>query len=225
MKSLMAKTRSFIIIVLVALISSCQRDEPQSPWEEYSPVLLSQECKDVYVADSGSYWVYQETSTLDIDTVTVHTLENEIDSATFADGSPAGIWESLYVRMKDSDNNDITIWSRATDSIGSSQKVHFWRLNGSSNLRGLVGLMPYVQDENATASGSTAFLVCDTIFDSLQVGPEMHFEVYRFQVDNDPLASNGTSYYYVSPGKGIVRKDLIATSEVWDLIDYQVIQP
>ena len=62
------------------------------------------------------------------------------------------------------------------------------------------------------------------ILDSCQIGALQFDETAVFKADESPSENYTTTYYYIAKNIGIVRKEIPSQSEVWNLVNYHIVQ-
>ena len=225
------------ILVLTAICAVCSRCKHE-PEEEYIPCHCGEgnsieSLKEWAYFKTGTYWIYQEETTLELDTFVVlndHDIVTSQGNEQFA----YEMWRTrdhYYYRFWFNEgwsaldcNNDCCecrrLWCskhRPGDADGEEPLLTFPTYVGSYAYIVNVDVIDKVE----VVDYKGTFCLSEQCFDDVVV--ERNGE----SVLDQEAASNGDYYqvkYYVAKHFGIIRKEITETNEVWNLIDYQIIQ-
>lgn len=182
---------------------------------------------------TGTYWIYQEETTLELDTFVVL---NDHDFITPA-GDPQFDYEmwrtgdQYYYRFGFNEsgsaldcNNDCCecrrLWCakyRPGDADGQEPLLTFPTYVGSYAYIVNVDVIDKVE----VVDYKGTFCLSEQCFEDVVV------ECNGESVLDQEAASNGDYYqvkYFVAKHFGIIRKEITETNEIWNLIDYQIVQ-
>lgn len=216
---------------LLLLLSSCETDchkKGNCPPENYRFELG--EAKQYLWAAPGSYWIYRNTKTGDLDTQTVtycktywvsdrgtnkSTKHISVDYEVLARGvkSSFNVWE--YQDKTSFYNADAlrpykTYLVRTISTIGQSINDPFW--------------LPASINENG---GTTNCINVDT---TIVIKSKVYEHVVVFDIDIDAIWENKlgcirpNSRYYWAKDIGLIKKEMNRCDYAWELIDYKILQ-
>ena len=222
------KNIAFTLLTL-SLVFSCKKD-PEIPYCELHPddCVDVRMVKDWFYFDYGSWWVYEEENSGMRDSVYVIQTYSDTGSFMFEtqvhstyDGYNYPYWANSAT--SDADDNIVRKAERSTsvkraktkpgDFVGESRCFVFYPIEGYSKYN-LNSGSDFT--ENRLYIDSTFFQknVADFSFDSVVKVKEDH----TFIEEEQP-----TAHYYAS-GIGLIRKELIDSNQVWNLVNYSVSQ-
>ncbi|MES2556448.1 MAG: hypothetical protein V4604_09880 [Bacteroidota bacterium] len=210
------------------LISVSCKDKDPKPGGECTTCQSVMEAKDYFCFKMGSFWVYEEETTHERDSMYVILSNNDPDSYGFECQIKSSLTEyeyrywPVYNQMVSGCNLTLPVGKRCLyvlrgkgkfqDNLGESE-VFFVRYKvGDSDYTG--GDMFYCPNNKITFGA---------ILDSL-VLPNYTFQK-TIRIDEDCCFQEGkqpTKFYYTE-GIGIVRKELIDSNQVWNLVNYNIV--
>ena len=225
-------------ILLVAAIcvvcSRCKHVPPPEPCDCGEANTL-EELKQWAYFKTGTYWVYEEETSHVLDTFMVLNSHDFVTSQ----GNEQFDYEMLrtrdqyYYRFWFNEgwsaldcNNDCCecrrLWCskyRPGDSDGQSALLTFPTFVGSYSYLG-------------SGDGDYGKVEVVDFLSQLPIGSSMFYDVVVELNTNSVLDQNPSTFtneyyqvkYYFAKGFGIIRKEIIETNEIWNLIDYQIIQ-
>ena len=225
-------------ILLVAAIcvvcSRCKHVPPPEPCDCGEANTL-EELKQWAYFKTGTYWVYEEETSHVLDTFMVLNSHDFVTSQ----GNEQFDYEMLrtrdqyYYRFWFNEgwsaldcNNDCCecrrLWCskyRPGDADGQSPLLTFPTFVGSYSYLG-------------SGDGDYGKVEVVDFLSQLPIGSSMFYDVVVELNTNSVLDQNPSTFtneyyqvkYYFAKGFGIIRKEIIETNEIWNLIDYQIIQ-
>jgi hypothetical protein len=229
---MLAVMKNFIvhILLLVALCVVCSRCKHELPVD-----LGKVECGEAGEIDemmewvyfkTGTYWIYKEQNTGALDTMTVFYDYNGV--------SEVGNRQFLYKIISSRDGFTYSYWfndgwsgdcpylpncyCRAVDCErfrsgfdSDNDHVFIFPLKLGNKVGQYVSM-------TSGASEITEYHEIDTI-------NELVFtDIYVFHQDLSPQHQNAPSIYSLSKNVGIIKKEVPNVSEIWELIEYEIIQ-
>ena len=179
--------------------------------------------KDWMYFKTGSYWIYQEENSGALDTLTVwedwEGTAQEVNDAFYT--YTVSSYDGYFYRY--TYNSSFTIYclivrncqcekidrskSRPGDFVGSDKLF----------------LYPPILT-NYTGSGLSGTTTVTQILSDYPIVPKELNQVAVFHTENNASEDFQETFFYVSKHVGIIRKELISDGEVWNLIEYSVIQ-
>jgi hypothetical protein len=200
-------------------MSTCKEEEcPETCAEDESIAELH----DWFFYDEGSYWIYEEENSGALDTVTVYDAWRGADP----DGEEGFIWHS-YSSYFDYDFTYIfhDSFSRSC-AIGNCQCKRVER--SKSRPGDFVGAdyifhSPVFVGNWGTLDDGAVVTVTDRL-DSLTLNNHIFTNVFRHHATEDDSEGDQEVVYFIGRHFGIIKKELIDENQVWNLIDYEIIQ-
>jgi hypothetical protein len=228
------KNITHFFLLFTILISGCRPDEitgPSSPYEH--TLYIPQEAKDYCYFQPGTYWVYQDSATGELDSVYVYEADAGIDTVTATQTNPTeGIFEWLYCNKKSTrDGYEYNSWidmSYATPAIDASTKVYTSKTRPGDP----VGeILHFGFPLNAISKTYYDFwnMSIDTIFvvrleNYLLSSPSgTYSNIILSRHTHNPFNPLRASFYF-APNIGLVRAEQPDSGRVWKLLRANIVQ-
>jgi hypothetical protein len=223
-----------LLAAICAVCSRCKHIPPPEPCE-CGEVNTLEELKQWAYFKTGTYWVYEEETSHVLDTFMVLNSHDFVTSQ----GNEQFDYEMLrtrdqyYYRFWFNEgwsaldcNNDCCecrrLWCskyRPGDADGQSPLLTFPTFVGSYAYLG-------------SGDGDYGKVEVVDFLSQLPISSSMFYDVVVELNTNSVLDQNPSTFtneyyqvkYYFAKGFGIIRKEIIETNEIWNLIDYQILQ-
>lgn len=216
-----------ILILLLPLAMACKKDPPLSYCEEFPDDCVDvREVKDYFYFNYGSWWVYEEENSGMRDSVYVTETYSDESSVIFE------TWmHSTY------DGYDYTFWttgvngSVVTDNIAKKAE-RSTRVNRAKTKPGdyvaeatcflfypVSGLWTY---SYGLQFGYDNILRIEDVHSSFVVLGTTYGNVVNISEEHTAIEEAQPTNHYYSPNIGLVKKELIDSNQVWNLVDYHI---
>jgi hypothetical protein len=221
---------AFALLVLLGITAAC-KDKPKP--NEPAPCTSCEtrmETKKYFLFDVGSWWVYKEETTHEKDSIYVINAANDPSSADF-DVRYFSLYQNCYYHFFPL----ITVSSQlsgCSDNVLSYYKKCIYVKNSKYFPGDYVGeencfFSQYYKTASTPAPNihfSDNKIIFEEVYDtyslpSLSFGKTLKVHVEHSQLEHD----SPVNYYYVK-GVGLIRKEIIDSNQVWNLVDYHVTQ-
>jgi hypothetical protein len=231
------RTTLFILTILITLLCpSCERNQlPPSPYHNWP---IPQEALDYGYFKVGTYWVYEDSASHNLDSIYVSTsYSSNIIIPEANNGGYYGLYGEFEVDMKNGTQSALYMnWANMTYSPGVLSTNPGGGIictinRGENNLSGVGGSDFYLITPPSTYSN--AWLHYSNM-DSVMVLTDhasYYYESILFNQVVQVYYSKGASTYkysraniYLKKNIGIVKKQLLDSHEVWNLKRYHIVQ-
>ncbi|MES2556446.1 MAG: hypothetical protein V4604_09870 [Bacteroidota bacterium] len=226
MKYIPRMTNLFVLTLVVLLISVSCKDKAPKPGGPCTTCQSVSAAKDFFYFKMGSWWVYEEETSHERDSMYVIEANDDVNGYDF----------------------DIRIKSALTDYEYHYWPIYFSGISGCSEVTPISKKCLFVKESKGNPGDfigeSNCFFIrhrkgefvsafnvnfpdnkvyIDDILDTFQLNSfsfpstiKTH-ELAKIQDNNQP-----TNYYYAK-GVGIVRKEFLDSNQVWNLVDYYIV--
>ncbi|MES2556447.1 MAG: hypothetical protein V4604_09875 [Bacteroidota bacterium] len=217
----------FVLAFMVLLISVSCKDKDPKPGGPCTTCQSVTEAKDYFYFKMGSFWVYEEETTHERDSMYVTASANDIDSYNFD--------VSIKSALTDYEYHYWPVYNQVSNSCSPTAPVAkrcLYVMRGKGKFQDNLGessvffIRYRIGEQMNTGSDMTYCpnnkITLGAILDSL-VLPDYTFQK-TIRIDEDCSFQEGkqpTRFYYTQ-GVGIVRKELIDSNQVWNLVDYYI---
>lgn len=195
----------------------------------YEPVLISEACEtsvdDAFVKsyfdfDPGTFWIYEEESSGELDTLSLfyHTHEfssNPVDFFWLASSSKRGY---NYFQCYYEDDHGL-FFDNINGCLRNVVYAGYERPNGDTRF-GEAFYIGATKRESLTFDSS--FFIDE--LNELEVNGVLYEDVMVFLNVTDPCFGFDSVKYYVAEHYGVVRYDNFSQGEVWRLINCEIIK-
>jgi hypothetical protein len=230
----MSTIRQIILFVLsLALALSlvkCKHEPPPEVPKVCQYDSSVEEMKKWYYFKTGTWWVYQEQTTGDLDTITVYyDWEGTNSSGTVGfEWTATSSWDGYDQYYIFNDSYSIHCITAETCTCHKVKRAR--GLPGNFVGEAQIFLYPLIEENytnligfpNGQITGGTS-TITDTnlnyVFEN-----EIIQNVVRWEVTTDQSIGGWPSVYLIAKDIGIVQRTHPHTNELWELINYQVIQ-
>ena len=216
-------------LALAFLLITCKPDDEPQYLGEFR---IGQEGEAYIKFEPGSYWVYQNSKTSRVDTITMKSYHSEM--RYFQGDRNMFSREHLDIRWTGT-NGEYLIstlhpYVDLTPQEALNNSVRYFAMPANKPGVGITSMIhwPLERFNKAGVSGQTTLF--NGVHDSLMVKGTWYYDVAEFEVDNDPQYrtpdTNHTKYYWAK-NIGLIRRVLLeerATTEIesYDIITYQL---
>lgn len=213
--------RLYILSILLLLLATSQYScKPEPPVQPKEPVFtpLPQEVKDYCVFKYGSYWIYQDSVSGALDTVTVQSYSIDTVNYPKIDGQLVGVNETFSVSSYHSfDGYMETIRPFAVPPpppypYNNTFNIYLTRQKGSQVKSCYVMIYPFQDNQQIISTEDTLTLLLKSNI----------IIVYSNKSHNGFNNSEVINFY--ERNKGIIRREIKKVNQVWKLIDFHVNQ-
>ena len=231
--SLTQKIRSMkkwtLLLMALPLLWACRKDDQIPFCEQYPDECVDiRMVKDWFYFDVGSRWVYEEENTGQRDTLIVTSSWSDTGSYQFStilnssyDGYNYPQWTSSAIPVGDDNLVKKSIRStsvkkaktKSGDYVGESRCFVFYPIQGYSKFN-LNGGSPY----------SDNMLYIDSSFFQKTINDMSFINVVKVIEDHTFIEEDQPTLHYYAANVGLIRKELIDSNQVWNLISYSVSQ-
>ncbi len=211
-------------------VASCKKEPEKIPYcEEYPNECVDvREVKDYFYFKIGSYWVYEEETSGERDSVYVIETSNDTGSVLFSttkystyDGydynyQSKGVWsfavdDNHKAKKTDKSTRVISAKFKSGDYVGEATCFLFYPTEGLSS----------------PANGGVTFgydntITIQNIFKEYNVSDEVFQNVVVVNEEHTLIEESQPTVHYYSPKVGLIKKELLLDNEVWNLIDYHI---
>jgi hypothetical protein len=210
---------SLLCLFLLLLLVCCKHEPPPKVCQYDSSV---EEMKKWYYFKTGTWWVYQEQNTGVLDTITVYydwdgLSQSGYDGFEWNGNSSLDGFNYYYTF-----NSSFSIYCLNQRECTCHKVDRAKGQAGNFVGAGQIFLYPIIKG-NYTGSGSGVSFVKD-VFSSLEIQDTMFNDVALWEVQDDLSEDGEHTRYWIGKNMGIVRAEKINAGEMWDLVNYSIIQ-
>lgn len=206
------------------VITSCKKDKPAEP----TPCTTCQkvtEAKDYFAFKVGSWWVYEEETSLERDSV--YVTESTIDPSGYNfDVRMFSIYNDFYYHYWPTYMGNISECSE-TSPVSKKclyvnrSKYQFGNVIGD-NYCFIVSYKVGVFESEFNVCLPENKIVVEDIKDEFSIG-QLNFEkTIKIHELSTFIENCQPTNHYFSKGVGLVRKELIDSNQVWNLVNYHI---
>jgi len=208
---------------VVLLLFGCRRDGGNGSSAQLETV--DDEVKDYFLFDAGSYWVYQDTVSLQVDSIFVLESSTSRDTIQQTNGGLTAIWETVSVIKGSSLFGDTLInWCRPSEKIGPQWKVRKQRqVNNITAGSAFAAVLPFDSTSTHTLDG-VGWITSEANHDSLMVNDSLFLDVVEFANSADSTEAGNFTRHFYARGVGLVKFVNVSTGAVWEIDRYYVSQ-
>jgi hypothetical protein len=212
-----------LIILFLLLVGSCCHP---STVKEYDGCAAESNLflhRSYFYFEVGSFWIYENEMTQELDTVFVFDVSEGIDDDGFdwfnmnvsstLTGHINGYNYNEFFSHESNVNSDC--WNRLV-SRSSALPGDFIGASRMFMTPGLVGNRVF-----HGGNGSTEIL---SVQEEFQIGSEFFPDVIAYYTDVDASENYVSTKYHFAKNIGLIRKEIIDLDEVWELIEYEIVE-
>ncbi len=219
--------RMLLFAFVLLLVTSCKKDPPTSYCSENPGACVDvRDVKDYFYFKIGSYWVYEEQTSGERDSVYVIETESDPNSVLFLtrlhstyDGYDYPYWtKGVDPSVK---NNVARKSERATSVRRAKTKTGDYIAEATCFLfYPTKGLWTY--SNGGGYIGYDNRLEVNDVFDTYTVLDQNFIDVVCIKEDHTAIEESQPTVHYYSPKIGLVKKELLTDNEVWNLVKYHI---
>lgn len=217
MKQLLWAVFAFNILVL----SACKDDSSGKPYFE-GP--LTQELKDYTYFRNGTYWVYEDSATGDLDSFYVYDSQNFFTDYLDNSGEPLAKLEVFQYFTKSS--YDGNTYYYLTDLINNRYsdhpKVTILRVVEKGGNHTQNHFVHYPLEVGREYQYGSSLMRLEARPDKVNFKNTFHNVLVYHDLANN--TEGGETTFYIAKNMGIIRKEIKKTNRVWNLIRYKIVQ-
>jgi len=217
------------LTLLCMVLANCRHDpDPEPESCEYDSSV--EEMKKWYYFKTGTWWVYQEQTTGDLDTVTVY-YDWEGQSSGGFDGFEwygSSSYDGFNYKYRFNASFSIHCITRAQcncnkvnrsktqpgNFVGDADIFLFPMIKGNYN-----NIHGFPDGENT--SGTTTLTDTEV---SMTIDGNVINEIVKWNVTTDQSIAGYPSIYSIAKNIGIVQMEFLHSSENWSLVEFNIIQ-
>jgi len=214
-----------VVLITVVMLSQCKKD-PYIPFCELHPDQCEdmERIKDHYYFKTGSWWMYQE--------VTSHQLDSQWVSKGWVNDCKFDL--TIKTSLDDYDNNywiKLLTNGQGCGEVNKGIKAAFIKQNITmpGNYIGELNISSFPYNEGDSTynyvynqPNNSACLI--KIHDSIELLNKTYFNVLEYNLNYDPIQNKQKTKYFYAEGVGLIKKELIDSNQTWLLINYNVEQ-
>lgn len=208
-------------LFLLCFLIGCRKEKHE---EEIK--YIPQELKDYMYFKEGTWWVYEEESTHERDSVVVFYNDDSLITFDGSTGTPAGTYEYFDCKTHSS-HDDYGYYYSCNTTWTRNERTPVWRDKtkpgdyvGTTIImfdKFVVGVKLYPYTQN----GIVTFI---NIYDSLYIQGNFYFNVIQYNDSKNSTENEDSTNFYISRNIGIIRKELISNNQIWNLVSYHIIK-
>lgn len=215
-----------ILLSVITLLFSCRKDD-----EIYYCDTHKEDCvkitdvKNYFFFKEGSYWVYEEEGSGILDSV--HVTQAYSDSSSFKfDVKTLSSYDSCDYHywpknawcdscLVEKDRHTINIYKskiKLGDSLSGGYCFMFYPYNGL-----------WMFSDGGDPWGENNVLEIKNVFDTLQINGMQFSNVICFSDKHTVNEGQQETRHYYCSGIGLVKKELVGSSQTWNLKSYNIV--
>ena len=212
---------------MVAISIQCRKDKRIPFCEQYPDECVDiLKIKDHFYFDVGTYWIYQEENSGQIDSQWV--------SISFTDSGES--WFNYTVKSNISDHHQ-RFWTVLLDDTYLSGLVNMHNTSAyvkrsKSKPGGFIGesyisiFYPEVGDSvgNYSPFRPNNQIIIDSIYEKIKYLGNDYHNILKINEYSNAVENFQPTIHYYAKYVGLVRKELLDSNEVWNLINYHIVQ-
>lgn len=222
------KHLSLLLFTLPLIAVSCKPDSPtahKKTCTDYGTCETAISAKEFFVFKTGSWWVYEEESSHERDSLYV-TESVDTESADFS------VW--VYSQREDMRYHYFPLIVEASPcqsqtTIHRDTKCLYVR-RSKGNFGNYIGedicfFIQYWKGQNAKVTNidfpHDKITVSD-VYQEYQLSGFVFPTTVKIHENNTFIENNEETNHYFSKGIGLVRKELLGSNQVWNLVSYYI---
>ncbi|HEV7232527.1 MAG TPA: hypothetical protein VGO45_14415 [Bacteroidia bacterium] len=211
------------ISVLIGLIS-CKKDKATVYPDKRIPV--PQILADYGYFKKGTYWIYRDTATLALDSVYVTASKQGTEQNTPDNGHPYNGYYGYFNVYTQSSFEGVQYNDWVDTHFTSGGHSEIWRnkINNAGTPSWLMTDYFVVGQTFVPDNGYASTVAFENQYDSLKIESNYFKNVVLFNDKQNPIQYNSVTNVYLAKNIGVIRKEILATHKVWNLIRYNVVQ-
>ena len=217
------------IVLLLGITVSCKDKTPKPTPVACTICEARKEIKHYFLFDLGSWWVYEEETTHERDSMYVVQSTNDTNSSDF-DTRIFSPYQNYYyhffplmtVTNPTTGCTDDAITTKRCIYIKSSKYQ-----SGDYIGEELCFFSQYFKGASYTVNNyyfPNSQLTFTEIYDNYSLGSLSFEKTLKVHIDQSALEHNSPVNEFFVKGVGLVRKEIIDSNQIWNLVDYHVTQ-
>jgi hypothetical protein len=208
---------------------SCRKDEEIPYCEEFPNDCVDvREVKDYFYFNYGSWWVYEEENSGKRDSVYVTETFTDTGSVTFAtrlfstyDGYEYRFWTTgvdpsvinNIAKKTEPSARVIRNKTKSGDHVAEATCFLFYPKVGLSRIA-----------YGGTYIGYNNIIEIENIYSSYVVNSIAFMSVVMISEEHTAIEESQPTVHYYSPNVGLIKKELLDSHQVWNLVDYHIVK-
>ena len=236
-KNIKRKLAIFLIILLQ--IISCRDKDPIKPgYQRKAPAPVNywnslDIAKDYLWAEPGSYWIYKNTATNDLDTqiCILFAMDTIFKKGTTKETKHITVTYERIIRYIKSSFNQWIYYDKTIDfppSIDGYTGYNY--INRSVSGEGII--KPFIKPFNIGAKfgNGSSTTTCSSFVPTLTLQGKNYTNVALFDIDKDDIwerklsCIRSNNIYYWAKDVGLIKKEMKTCNMSWELIEYNIIK-
>ena len=230
--NLLIVKKLLLVFSFLLLLFSCKKDPPipSIPFcEEFPDECVDvREVKDYFCFKIGSYWVYEEENSGKSDSVFVTETSSDPESVVFStelystyDGYEYRFWTTgVRPEVK---NNQAKKSEWSTTVYRNKGKPGDYVAKGECFIfYPVVGLWSY--SYGGAYIGYDNVLEIEDVFTEYKVNKENFKNVVKVTEEHTAIEESQPTVHYFSPNIGLIKKELLDSNQIWNLVDYRIVK-
>ena len=213
---------------MVLLFCACKKKDPISTFCDENPddCVDVREVKDYFYFEVGSYWVYEEENTGMRDSVYVTETNSDPETVIFSTRLFSTYDEYFYRYYTTGAGYDVDNIAKKSDI---STRVH--RSKGKPGeyiatdpcflFYPTVGSWTYNYGGSKTTEDT---LIVANLFKEYNLKTFVFSDVVCMRKRYTAIENLQPTLHYYSPNIGLIRKELIDSNQIWNLVDYKIVK-
>ena len=206
----------------IVAFSAC-KDE-NSNGKEYFEGPLTQELKDYTYFRNGTFWVYEDSATGDLDSFYVYDSQNFFTDYLDNSGEPLAKLEVFQYFTKSSYNGNTYYY--LTDLINNRYTDHpgvtILRVMEKDDIHTKNHFVHYPLEVGREYQYGPSLMRLDARPDKVNFKNTFHDILVYHDLAN--TTEGGETTFYIAKNIGIIRKEITHSNKVWNLIRYKIVQ-
>jgi len=211
-----------LLTLLAGSIISCKKakDEILNPDEKEVP----QAVKDFMYFKLGTYWIYQDSITGDLDSTYVFSTKNGKDTSSFFTmvGYLTIISHYSVMETKSMHFNKMYKYSCYASKPTIDNYILTNRTANNNGLENIVFAYPLDLGKQFILNENT--ITIDHFYESLTVASNTFQDVYCISQTKDQTEDDSETKFYIAKNFGIIKKEISGRNENWKLIRSHIVQ-
>ena len=214
-----------VLLGAVGFLSGCH-DDPPKPTDPCTYCEDLKEAKKYFLFDVGSWWVYEEEVTHERDSIYVTQAWNDPESPdfdTYLYSSYQGYYYNFFPL--------ISIGTNCSNPYGSYKKCIYIK-NSKFAPGDYVGeencfFMQYFEGANTpciNVNYTDNKIIFQKIYENYSSGSLSFLRTLKVHTEHSSVENNSPTNHYYVKGVGLIRKEILDSNQVWNLVDYSVTQ-
>jgi hypothetical protein len=215
------------LLLIVIVISACNKDSQNQNVQNYT-IPVSPSLKDFGYFLPGTYWIYQDSVTHSLDSEYVVSASQGntavLQSQNMGYTGTFGWYKEQWMGTHEGQVNNLSV--DMTQVMHSPGIVWIDKHIGTS----FKGQNVYMSDNWAPGytifpnSEPNGYLEFIGVYDSVKVLSTSYKTVIQYYDRQNSLYQYNRTNIYISKNKGIIRKELLDSNRVWNLVRSHIVQ-